>query len=201
MQGQSGARFMVLCNDNPALDKIDCDIVEAIYNEDYVGAHCKLILLAEEGDANAQVLLGALFQDGWGAKKNYDEAVKWYRSSSEQGHPVAQILLANRYRDGEGVREDPDKMLELYYEAANQNYGTAQYGLAGMCYYTHPPKLIEAYKWAKLAGARLKTSGHKALMLAIVESLEEDLTSEELAEAERLISEWKPTKDLSLRVE
>ena len=201
MAGESIVVGLVLCDDNPLRDKLDETIIEAYGNGDCVTAHRRSRLLAEQGDASAQVFLGALFQDGWGTARDYDEAVKWYRTASEQGHPVAQLLLANRYRDGQGVCEDREKSLELYHRAANQNYATAQYALAATFHFTSPEKCIEAYKWAKLAAARLKVPGHKDLMVSMIEWLEEDMASEELAEAKRLISEWKPTKDPSLGIE
>ncbi len=194
MEVKTCVRGIVLSEDNPLRDSIDEAITKAVWNDDFITAHRNARLLAEQGDANAQVLLGALFQDGWGTAKDHDVAVTWYRRATEQGHPVAQVLLANRYRDGEGVCEDREKMLELYHTAANQDYATAQYALAAMYYFTSPPKRIRAYKWAKLAAARLKVAPHKDLMVSIIGWLEEDMAPEDLAEAERLISEWKPTQ-------
>lgn len=191
MAGIEGALAMLFSDDNPLRDSIDQIISEALMNDDYVTAHHRARLLAERGDANAQVLLAALFQLGWGTATDYGEAVKWYRNASEQGHPVAQVLLANRYRDGEGVFKDLEQMRALYHKAAKQNYATAYYALAAMCYFSSPPNLVEAYKWARLASTHLKTPGHKDLMAWMIESLEKDMASEEIIEAERLINDWK----------
>jgi hypothetical protein len=202
MAGESCVVGLVLCDDNPLRDRLDETIIEAYGNGDYVVTHRRSRFLAEQGDASAQVFLGALFQDGWGTARDYNEAVRWYRSASELGHPVAQLLLANRYQFGEGgLRKDYDKAWELFYKAADQNYATAYYALAAMSYLSSRENYIEAYKWAMLAAARLKQSGHKDFMVSMIESLESDLSSEEIAEAERMISEWKPKKDLSLHVE
>jgi TPR repeat protein len=192
MEGTSGVLGMLFSDDNPLRDSIDQTISEALMNDDYVSAHRRARLLAESGNANAQVLLGALFQDGCGTDVDYGEAVKWYRNASEQGHPVAQVLLANRYRDGEGICKDLEQTRALYLKAAEQNYATAYYALAAMCYFgSSRPNLVETYKWAKLASTRLKTSGHKALMVQLIEGLEKDMASEEIAEAGHLINEWK----------
>jgi TPR repeat protein len=126
MEGTSSVLGIVLCNDNPLQHSIDQTISEALMKEDYVTVHRRARLLAESGDANAQVLLGALFQEGWGTAKDLGEAVQWYRNASEQGHPVAQCLLANRYRDGEGgLCKDLEQTRALYLKAAKQNYATA----------------------------------------------------------------------------
>ncbi len=201
--GTTCVRLLVLGEDNPLRDKLDTSIIEAFENCDCETTYRKARLLAEQGDAGAQVFLGTLFQDGWGIPvSDYDEAVKWYQRASDQGHPVAQLLLANRYRDGHGeLCEDLDKMLELYYKSANQNYAEAYYALAANFCFSSEKNHIEAYKWAKLAAAHLKLTGHKELMEWVIESLENLLSSAELAEAERLISEWKPNNDLSLDVE
>lgn len=193
MERNSSVLGMVLGDDNPLRDSIDQTIIDALRNDDLVNAHYRARLLAERGDANAQVLLGALLQDGSGTASDYSEAVKWYQSASEQGHPVAQVLLANRYQRGEGVRKDPDKTWALYQSAADQNYAEAYYGLTSLHYFVSKPRnLIEAYKWAKLAAAHLKGLGHKHLMISMIELFEQEMTSEEIAEAKRLISEWKP---------
>ena len=190
--GRSNALDILLSDDNPLRDSIDQTISEALMNGDCVTPHHRARLLAESGDANAQVLLGALFQDGRGTATDYGEAVKWYRDASEQGHPVAQLLLANRYRDGEGVCKDLEQTRALYHKAARQNYATAYYALAAMCYFgSSSPNRVEAYKWAKLASTHLKTSGHKTLMVQMIEWLKKDMASEEIAEADHLINEWK----------
>ena len=189
------ALSIVLCEDNPLRDSIDIAIREAVWKNNDGAAHRMLRGPAEQGDADAQVLLGALFDDGCGTAENHKEAVRLYRKASDQGHPVAQLLLANRYRDGEGVAKSQEKMLELYYKAANQGYATAQYALVAIFYFgSDQPERVEAYKWAKLAALSLKLDPHRTLMESTIEQLEEIMTPEELAEAERLISEWKPKK-------
>ena len=41
---------------------------------------------AEAGDANAQLLLGVMYDHGKGVLEDDKEAVKWYRKAAEQGH-------------------------------------------------------------------------------------------------------------------
>jgi TPR repeat protein len=43
---------------------------------------------------------------GEGVTKNPDEAVKWFRLSSEQGNAMAQYHLGLCYIEGEGVEKD-----------------------------------------------------------------------------------------------
>ena len=62
---------------------------------------------AEQGDAEAQYLLGYCYFNGTnGAEKNYEKAVYWYRKAAEQGDTYVQNLLGECYEYGKGVKID-----------------------------------------------------------------------------------------------
>ena len=66
----------------------------AAYNAgDYATALKEWRPLAEQGNADAQNNLGAMYDNGNGVLQNYTEAVKWYRLAAEQGYAGAQINL------------------------------------------------------------------------------------------------------------
>jgi TPR repeat protein len=46
---------------------------------------------AEQGDADAQLLLGIMYNNGEGVLQDYKEAVKWFRLAAEQGDANAQL--------------------------------------------------------------------------------------------------------------
>ena len=48
---------------------------------------------AEQGDAEAQSVLGLMYSLGLGVPKDDQEAIKWWRKSAEQGHSDAQTNL------------------------------------------------------------------------------------------------------------
>ena len=73
---------------------------------DYATAARLYRLAAEQGLAEAQNNLGALYGDGKGVPQDYTEAVKWYRLSAEQGLAEAQNKLGALYGDGKGVPQD-----------------------------------------------------------------------------------------------
>ena len=50
---------------------------------------------AEAGDANAQNLLGVMYDVGFGVPKDDQEAVKWYRKAAAQGSTQAKMQLDN----------------------------------------------------------------------------------------------------------
>ena len=48
-------------------------------------------LAAEQGDADAQYNLGAMYDNGRGVPEDDAEAVRWFRLAVEQGHAGAQV--------------------------------------------------------------------------------------------------------------
>jgi len=62
---------------------------------------------AEQGDADAQNLLGEMHALGEGVEEmDYVEAVKWFRLSAHRGNPMAQLQLAEAYATGRGVEQN-----------------------------------------------------------------------------------------------
>ena len=48
---------------------------------------------ADQGDAEAQFALGAVYATGRGVPQDAREAVRWFRLAAEQGHAAAQASL------------------------------------------------------------------------------------------------------------
>lgn len=63
----------------------------------------KIRAKAEQGDADAQILLGSAYYNGEGVVKNKAEAIKWFRKAAEQGNAAAQSQLGDLYANGQGV--------------------------------------------------------------------------------------------------
>ena len=61
---------------------------------------------ANAGDADAQLLLGFIYQYGRGVPQDYAQAVAWYRKAADQGFADAQYNLGLMYGNGQGVPED-----------------------------------------------------------------------------------------------
>ena len=61
---------------------------------------------AEAGDAEAQAILGYLYDNGSGVAQDEAEAVRWYRTAAEQGDASAQLNLGVMYYRGAGVPQD-----------------------------------------------------------------------------------------------
>ena len=63
-------------------------------------------LAAEQGDAEAQINLGVMYETGRGVPKDDKEAVKWYRLAAEQGDADAQFNVGVMHHNGTGVPQD-----------------------------------------------------------------------------------------------
>ena len=49
---------------------------------------------ADQGDALAQIGLGAMYRDGRGVTRDCKEALRWYRKAAKQGNAAARYDLA-----------------------------------------------------------------------------------------------------------
>ena len=95
--------FSVALLQAPSLACADFDGGMAAFQRgDYETALEEFRALAEQGDADAQAMLGGMYSAGRGVPRNYMEAVKWARLAAEQGHSEAQFSLAISHAFGFG---------------------------------------------------------------------------------------------------
>ncbi|MGB7452227.1 MAG: tetratricopeptide repeat protein [Lysobacterales bacterium] len=138
--------------------------------------------LAENGSANAQFNLGAMYDNGDGVPEDDAEAAKWYHQAADQGHVNAQFNLGVMYANGEGVAENAAEAATWYRKAAEQGDYRAQYNLGSL--YANgegvPQNSSECYVWLSLAAR----SGPKNLAIKRDRAAEK-LTTEELTQAEQ----------------
>ena len=78
------------------------DGLAAYERGDYAAALNEFRPLAEQGDANAQAMLGGMYGSGRGVPRNYLESVKWGKLAAEQGNAEAQFNLAMFHAFGLG---------------------------------------------------------------------------------------------------
>ena len=88
-------------------------------------------------DAEAQIKLANDFY----SKKNYKEAIVWYRKAADQGNIAGEYNLGILYEKGLGLKTDLSQAIHWYQKAANQNdkdavthLTNAQIKLAGQLY-------------------------------------------------------------------
>ena len=88
--------------------------------------------LAEQGDAEAQFILGVMYSQGRGVPENDAEAVRWFRLSADQSYAAAQYNLGLLYDNGRGVPENDAEAVRWYRLAAAQGLADAQSNLGFM---------------------------------------------------------------------
>jgi len=64
------------------------------------------LLPAQQGDPQAQMFVGYLYETGQCVERNYAKAAQWYSRAAEQGNTIAQSQLGNMYRLGKGVPQN-----------------------------------------------------------------------------------------------
>lgn len=107
--------------------------LEAYRNEDYVAALKIWKPLAEQGQADAQNGLGAIYsRGGRGVPRDDKKAFRWYRLAAEQGLADAQDSLGNMYASGLFVAQDYVKAVEWLRLAADQGFPRAMLHLGHM---------------------------------------------------------------------
>lgn len=178
-----------------------------------------MLALANKGDAEAQYHVGMMYNNGIGTERNIKQAFEWFQKSTASGDPLGAYKLGCYY-DGQGdgvVANDRNEALKYKLIAAKAGYALAQHDVSLL--YGKQDNFDEAMKWAKLSGdqgypdALYHLSGlyfqgkgaPKDLSLAYayyklskkvppqkVSAMSDILTKPELAQAEKLVSDWKP---------
>ena len=163
---------------------------------------------AEQGDAKAQSALGFMYANGYGVQQDDAEAVKWYRKAADQGYPRAQSALGFMYDRGRGVPQDDGEAVKWYRKAAEQGDAGAQNWL-GLTYWMGrrmPKDYVLAHMWLNLAAAHshaefadypnmadiIDEVAKSAAMMR--DELAAKMTPDQIAEAQRMARESKPTR-------
>ncbi|WP_299374791.1 tetratricopeptide repeat protein [uncultured Kiloniella sp.] len=82
-----GLGVFALITENP-------DGFEAYGQGDYIVAREALTPIAEDGNDEAQYILGQIYEQGLGVPKDPDMALKWYRLAADQGHRQSLVKLS-----------------------------------------------------------------------------------------------------------
>ena len=144
---------------------------------------------AEQGDANAQFLLGYMYEVGDGVPEDDTEAVKWFRKAAEQGHDAAQYNLARMYASGDGTQKNDTEAVKWCRKAGEQGLAIAQLNL-GFIYSNGegiPEDYVEAYAWWSIAATNAINGSKDAKER--LEQLKAEFTPDQLVAAEKRIEE------------
>ena len=132
--------------------------------------------------------------------RDYQKALRLWKSLAEQGNADAQMLLAQLYYNGYGVPEDNKTAVKWYRLSAEQGYANSQYSL-GLMYveqgffqsllvliFDYEPGVLQdnvyAHMWANIAATQGNDEGSK-----LRDELEEKMTSDDISQAQTLARE------------
>ncbi len=145
----------------------------AYQQKDYATAVKEFTVLAEQGNSDAQLILGKMYMIGQGVPKDPDQASKWFKAAAAQGNADAQFFLGSMYllpqKDiGEGL-----KWLRL---SAEQGMQDAQL-LLGKAY---------------MEGSKELPRDNKEFYQDELHAAENQMTADQIAKAKALVAAWKP---------
>ena len=107
---------------------------------------------------------------------------------------MGQNNLGLIYARGNGVAQDYAEAVKWFRPAAQQNVALAQLNLGTSYYFGNgvPQDFVLAHVWWNLAAAHLPPGEDRDRAGYNRDSIEAEMTPNEVAEAQRLAREWKP---------
>jgi len=147
---------------------------------------------AEAGYPPAMGMLASAYLGGQGLDKDMVEAVRWARSGAVKNDMISQSILGRAYLDGGGgLARDIGQALQWTRLAAARGEPNAQATL-GRMYLAGtgvPQSFVQAHMWLNLAAARGLAQAVKQR-----DDLAAKMTAEQLAEAQKLATAWRPAR-------
>jgi uncharacterized protein len=159
----------------------------AYQQENYASALKDFTVLAEKGNAEAQVLLGRMYLTGRGVPRDPDTALKWFKAAAAQGNGDGEFLVGSMYLLPHSDTAEGLRWVRLAAERGNQD---AQL-LLGKTYMEGLPELprdpIQGEMWLRLA-AQDNLPFYEAQLAAA----ERQMSPEQMAKGKALAASWKP---------
>ncbi|MDT7042135.1 tetratricopeptide repeat protein [Candidatus Nitronereus thalassa] len=109
--------------------------------------------------AEAEYLMGQMFENGDGRPVDLQESFTWYQKAAEQGYALAQLKLGEFYQYGNGREENFQEAKKWYEAAAENGEGEAMANLGH--FYEHGVGIEKDYAQARMwyeRGAALANS-------------------------------------------
>ena len=147
---------------------------------------------ADKGNVEAQFALAQAYDRGRDVPIDKVEAVRWYMRAAEQGDAFSQYLLGNNSWNGTGMPRSEQEAVRWWQRAAAQGFAPAQSSL-GRALVTGGqgvlPDKAQAYLWLALSAGQGDQEADQQRA-----TLVKQLPPDQLAQAKRLVKEWKPVR-------
>ena len=159
---------------------------------------------ADNGNASAQGRLGMMYLTAEGVDRNYSEAFKLCSKAAEKGDKTGLLGLSTCYDGGFGVSADYAKAAEIVrgFAEAGDKYEQRNLGMDYEQGHGITQDFVEAYKWYILAAANEDATSEKTIKASGLDTastmrdrLAQQMTPEQIAEAQQLAREFKPRND------
>jgi len=160
----------------------------ALEHQDYAAALKELKPLAEQGNAEAQALLGEMYSLGRGVPLDVNQAQKWYQVAADQGNARGRCSLGSM-----DLKRDTAQGLRLLKLSAQQGDADA-YLILGMAYMNlkeAPRDVVQADMWLRLAAEKNLEFYQNELRAA-----ERQMNAAQIAKGKALAEVWKPKHGL-----
>lgn len=163
---------------------------------DHARAVDLLLPLAQRGNAQAQRMLGWMYNNGQGVERDEREAARWYCESVRKDPwdeaPCPWLTLLVRQKPGvvwESLNPVGVERWRKYLQEAERGDPDAQVVL-GLLYTSALETrrdLVEAYMWFALAAAQ-----HHPTAGQLLEQLELEMTREQITQGRQRARQWRP---------
>lgn len=155
----------------------------------YARAVKEFMPLANQGNRDAQHLLGLMYYTGQGIPQNYKQALAWFQKAAAQGIADAQYVLGAMYYTAKGTPRNDREAVAWFRKAAEQGHADAQH-LLGLTYLYRaggmPKDVVIAYMLWNLSAA----SGNPNAAELRAQTARR-MSPQQIEEAQALSSGWK----------
>jgi TPR repeat protein len=144
---------------------------------------------ADQGYAEAHIMIASMYRGGIGVKVDPHEALKWYRKAAELGEAGGQAALASLYERGELLKKDEAEAAKWLLKAAEQDTSRDTHFKMGRFYeegkgVERDP--VEAYFWYSMAAFVKRTKKYELY----TRRLASKLNKQQMASVKKRVHQW-----------
>jgi hypothetical protein len=162
--------------------------------------------LAEAGDDRAMMLIGNMYNEGFGVIKSPSEAINLYKRAAILNNTEAMLSIAAMYTSGIGVQKNMNTALKWFERAALLDNQVGAFFYATILYRGNnspaddiKPDHYNAYKWYKIVAISKKFPKFSNLARDLALAMTKDkISAADSAKADKEALEWKPVDPATL---
>ncbi|MBI3440667.1 MAG: sel1 repeat family protein [Proteobacteria bacterium] len=174
----------------------------AAYNrQDWLHTILELRPLAETGDDRAMILLGNMYNEGYGVEPNPAKAFSLYwHAATDKNNPEAMDAVAAMYTSGEGIPQNYNAARQWFLRAAQLGDQRGAMFYAMIMYRGNKsdtddvkPDFYASYTWFSIAAKETTDPKSQDMARALAAAIaRKSLSAADVARADQEIAAWKP---------